>query len=349
MIETNYKDIFEIEKKVLDDIDSDLYPFLEFWRSEKSEIIVHTSGSTGKPKEISISKKQMINSADATINHFKLKNQSTILSCLPLKYIGGKMMIVRGIKLKAKIILVKPKVNPFRNIEKKIDLLALTSLQLHNLTKESKNFRNIKLTLIGGGSLSEEIISKINKLPNEFYQTYGMTETVSHIAVRNLKKLSDNPNYKCLKGNTIRTNLKNQLIINSEYLNIESLTTNDLSKVSGNKEFTIFGRLDNIINSGGLKIPSLDIENQIKKTLKNDLFFIDKINCNKLGEKMIVIALEVVDLDRLKLSIKKIKDKKYRPKEIYLCSNFIYNQNQKVDKIKTKYSSIQQNNVHNIN
>ena len=64
---------------------------------------------------------------------------------------------------------------------------------------------------------------------------------------------------------------------------------------------------------------------------------------------MIVIALEVVDLDRLKLSIKKIKDKKYRPKEIYLCSNFIYNQNQKVDKIKTKYSSIQQNNVHNIN
>ena len=336
MIETNYKDLFNIDKEILDEIDPNLYSFLEFWKSNKKEIDVQTSGSTGIPKKIKISKEQMVASANATINHFNLKKNCTVLCCLPLKYIGGKMMIVRGVILKARILIIKPKAIPFKKINNEIDLLAITPLQLYNLLKQPQSFSNIKLTLIGGGKISEQVIEEIQSLPNQFFQSYGMTETVSHIAVRNLKNYFKNPNYQCLNGNTIDLGKNGQIIIKSDYLNIKSITTNDIGLKTDNQSFILKGRKGFIINSGGLKIDSNNIKNELKKTLKSELFFIDKIKCNKLGEKMILIASDKINLLDIKISINNIKDKKRRPKEVYIIDKFIFNNNQKIDILKTK-------------
>ena len=349
MLETNYIEIFNMKKEILDEIDGDLHSFLEFWSSKQKEIYVQTSGSTGKPKKIKISKEQMIESANATIMHFNLKKKCTILCCLPLKYIGGKMMIVRALILKASIIVTKPKTNPFGIIKKKVDLLAITPLQFYNLVKKTKIFKNIKLSLIGGGEISEQIIKEIQSLPNQFYQTYGMTETISHIAVRDLKKYTESHYYKCLENNSVTTNFNDQLVINSKHLKISSLTTNDIAKVTGNKHFKLVGRVDNIINSGGFKVSSESIEKLLNKTLQNKLFFIDKIKCEKFGEKVILIAKKEIKLEELVISIRKIKDKKKRPKEVYFTNYFIYNENQKIDRSKTKIKALSSNIIHKLN
>jgi o-succinylbenzoate---CoA ligase len=341
MLETNYKDIFKIDKKKLDQIDVEIFSLLEFWKSNKKEIKVSTSGSTGNPKKIKITRQQLINSAKATLKYFEIKENSTFLNCLPVKYIGGKMMIIRALIGKTNIILCKPSVIPFNKLLKEIDFIALTPLQLDGLLKNEKIFSKIRLAIIGGGTISERHIEQLKDVSTDCYQTYGMTETVSHIAVRNLKNYSENKSYKCLKNNTVTTNSNNQLIVNSKNLYISSLTTNDIAQITGNDEFIIKGRVGSIINSGGFKVSIESIEEMLSKSLKKRLFFIDHIKCDKLGEKIILIVDKRINLEEITSSINKIMDHKKRPKEIYYTPNFYYNENQKIDRLKTKKNAIQ--------
>ena len=258
-------------------------------------------------------------------------------------------MIIRGIIGKANFVLCKPSVNPVKKLHKEIDFMATTPLQLDSLLKNISIFSKIKLTIVGGGKVSEKQIDQLQNIPHDCYQTYGMTETVSHIAVRNLKKNTENNPFKCLENNSVTTNSNDQLVINSKYLKISSLTTKDVAKVTGNKYFTINGRVDNIINSGGFKVSSENIEELLYENFQNKLFFIDKIKCDKLGEKIILIADEKIKLEELVISIRKIKDKKKRPKEIYFTKRFFYNENQKIDRPKTKTKALTSNIIHKLN
>ena len=349
MIKTDYKEIFTIGKSLLDKIDPEIYNLLSFWKSDKEKITVNTSGSTGDPKTINISKKQMIASAENTLKYFDINENSTFLNCLPVKYIGGKMMLIRAIISKAKIVLCKPLANPIKKLDFEIDFIALTPLQLGYVLENINNFEKIKLAIIGGGLVSENLISKIQNVTTQCFQTYGMTETISHIAVRNLKNCSNKTPYKCLSDVKLGTNKKNQLIINSKNLNIENLVTNDKVKIISDKEFLFLNRIDSIINSGGLKINPEEIENKILKSLGDNNFFVDKIKNDKFGDEIILIALKKIKMNQLIESIKLLRDKKIRPKKIYIVDKFILNDNQKIDKLKSKNYALKSKKIHNLN
>ena len=276
MIKTDYKEIFTIGKSLLDKIDPEIYNLLSFWKSDKEKITVNTSGSTGDPKTINISKKQMIASAENTLKCFDINENSTFLNCLPVKYIGGKMMLIRAIISKAKIVLYKPLANPIKELDFEIDFIALTPLQLGYVLENINNFEKIKLAIIGGGLVSENLISKIQNVTTQCFQTYGMTETISHIAVRNLKNCSNKTPYKCLSDVKLGTNKKNQLIINSKNLNIENLVTNDKVKIISDKEFLFLNRIDSISSVAPFRIINIGNSKKIKlldfvKTIENSL------------------------------------------------------------------------------
>ncbi len=348
MITTNYKEIFNLDRAVLDEIDPEINKLLSFWESGKNKITVHTSGSTGNPKKINIYKNQMIESAKNTLHYFDIKNNSTFLNCLPVKYIGGKMMLIRAILSKSKIVLYEPSVNPINELNTEIDFIGLTPLQLNYLLEKKHIFKKIKLAIIGGGLVSENLISKIQNLTTNCFQTYGMTETISHIAVRNLKNCSNETPYNCLDDFKVGANKKNQLIINSKKLDIENLVTNDRIQIISNEEFVFLNRSDNMINSGGLKINPQEVENKILKSLGNNNFFIDKIKNDKFGEEIILIALKKIKIDLLIQSIKLLKDKKIQPKKIYIVDKFLFNDNQKIDKLKSKSYAFKLKNIHTI-
>ena len=339
IIKTNYEEIFNLSEKELNKIDPEIYNFLIFWKSKKSYITVQTSGSTGKPKNIKIRRNAIINSAKATLDYFKIKENSRFHICLPVKYIGGKMMLVRAILNKAEIILTKPEKNVAKDLNDPIDFSAMTSIQVENSLKE-KGFKNIKKLIIGGGPVSDTLIQKTQQQPTKCYQTFGMTETVSHIAIRELNKSNkDNP-YKCLNHVEISSNIDGNLIIKSPSLNIESLTTNDIVQITGLKEFKYIGRRDNIINSGGLKINPELLEKELGKTINTEGFFIDKIPDESLGEKVILIALKSIGAEKIKEAFKQIKDQKKIPKLMILSDQFYYTPNNKIDRKKTKLESL---------
>jgi O-succinylbenzoic acid--CoA ligase len=246
------------------------------------------------------------------------------------------MMLIRAIISKAKIILYKPLANPFIELNDNIDFIALTPLQLFNVAKKKKNFDKINLAIIGGGEISNQLILELQNISTNCYQTYGMTETISHIAVRNLKNCNDKTPYKCLDNISIDTNQNNQLIINSKQLNLKNLVTNDIIEKVNEKEFVYLGRKDNIINSGGLKINPKMLENEIQKSLHSTNFYIDKIKNEKLGEEVVLIALLDLKLDSLIESINTIKDKNTRPKKVFFTDKLFHNENQKLDRVKSK-------------
>jgi O-succinylbenzoic acid--CoA ligase len=339
VIRTNYQDIFSIGEDHLNKIDDDIFNFLKFWLSNKRSITVKTSGSTGKPKLIEISRETFMSSAKSTLEFFNLKQNSKFHCCLPVKYIGGKMMLIRAIINKGDIVLSKPTTNAVKNLNEIIDFSAMTALQATKSIHE-KEFKNIKRLIIGGGSISDSLINQLNETSTHCYQTFGMTETASHIAIRDLRKVKDDNRYECLDHVKISTNKNNQLVIKSKSLNINSVTTNDVIEISDNKYFKFIGRLDNIINSGGIKINPETIENQLSKTIKNDHFFIDKISDDMLGEKLILISLKAIDIKLIKKAVLNIKDHKLRPKLVLQNKEFYYTDNYKINRKKTLVESL---------
>lgn len=306
--------------------------FLLDWLDQKDYVIVKTSGSTGKPKNIKIKKKAMVNSAIATGDFFKLKPGDKVLHCLPSNFIAGKMMIVRAIVLGLELDMVEPAVLPLIDYEKDYVFSAFTPMQLKNFAKYLKN---IKTVIVGGGRVSNAIIDLIKDKKPNVYETYGMTETVSHIAVKKLNNFSGSNNDKyftTLPEIVVSQDERGCLVIDAPNLSDKKIVTNDIVKVASESSFQWLGRYDNVINSGGIKLYPEQIEFKLRDKIKEEFFIASKAD-DTLGEKLIlVIEGEKRDIDH---SVFEGLDKYENPKEINFISKFKVTASGKIHREKT--------------
>ena len=348
MISTNHINIFKLKKESLDRIDEHLHPFLIEWKNKSTIVSTHTSGSTGIPKKIDIEKKHMIASAKATIDYFKLKEGNTFLICLPIKSIGGKMMLIRSLLLKGKIILIKPGKNPIENLNVNVDFCAVTPMQLINCLKDEFKLNYIDKLIIGGAPLSHSIIEVLKPLKTKCYHTFGMTETISHIAVKKLNNTETIEDFRCLNHVQISSNTEGNLIVKSNKIGIESITTSDVVEITGNKTFKWIGRVDNIVNSGGVKISPESIEKELAKILPIDTFFTTSISDLELGEKLILISKSKNKLTTIFKAIQCISDKILRPKSIYIIDDFEYTLSSKINRPISKEIALKTKPIQNL-
>ncbi len=292
--------IFETTEKLLDfvrDNTPEHYNFLLDLFDKKDYIIAKTSGSTGKPKEIKILKKYLINSAKKTIDFFNLQPNTSALLNLSSDFIAGKMMWVRAIIGGWQLDVVSPE---NKAIKKKLqqnnyDFGAMVPLQVD---ANIENIHKIEKLIIGGGVVSENLQNKIYNLPNEIFATYGMTETVTHIAVKPLNKKAIYNFYsttdfigfyRVLPQIKIDCDKRNCLVITATCISENPVITNDIVEIKDEKHFRWLGRYDNIINSGGIKLMPEEIEKKLAPHIKQK-FFIASIPDEKLGEKVILVV-----------------------------------------------------------
>ena len=321
----------EFEKKVLQ--------FLEDWFSHSETVSVQTSGSTGIPKVFEIEKKRMLNSAKMTCDFLGLKEGDTALLCLPVQYISGKMMLVRAIERKLKVIISVPSSAP--EISENVEFCAMTPLQVQNSLDKIHFIKNL---IIGGAAVSEKLksqisreLSTINHQPStNIYETYGMSETLSHIALKQISPVQEEY-FTVLNDVEISVDERNCLKIFAPKLNPEILQTNDIvelmhfdSAQGDKKQFKFLGRFDNVINSGGVKIFAEELENLVKKHIDRDLVFLGKTD-EILGEKL-VLVIEGSEDGNLKSQISNLKfeNKFHSPKEIFFLEKFPRAENGKV-------------------
>lgn len=311
--------------------------FLEEWFSESETVKVQTSGSTGIPKVFDIEKKKMINSAEMTCDFLGLKEGNTALICLPVEYISGKMMIVRSMVKELRLIVVHPSTKPLEHINDEVDFCAMTPLQVENSLDKLHLIKNL---IIGGAAVSESLKTKITQTlqfsnsPTRIFETYGMSETLSHIALKQIFPLTEDY-FTVFENVTISKDERGCLKIFAPNLNAEVLQTNDLVEIkSDNKQFRFLGRIDNIINSGGAKIFPEQLESLVKKKIPNEVVFLG-LNDESLGQKLILV-IEGEESENLieKISAMPFEKNFHKPKEIIFIGKIPRTPNGKINRIE---------------
>ncbi|WP_431134453.1 AMP-binding protein [Psychroserpens mesophilus] len=303
--------------------------FLLDWLDSKDHVMVSTSGTTGLPKMIKLSKAAMVNSAIMTGDFFGINPGNKALHCLPSRYISGKMMLVRAMILGLELDMIAPTLYPAYDDEKHYDFCAMIPLQLKN---SLNRLHNIKTLIVGGASVSKPLIEKVQTLNTNIFETFGMTETISHIAV---KKLNQNPThikgFKVLPHVSISKDNRGCLVIDAPKLSKDTIVTNDVVELISEHQFELVGRYDNMINSGGVKVFPELIELKLQDLIQHR-FFIASEKDNDFGQKVIlVIESQNTDFDKDVFS----QLEKYEiPKAVYNIPKFIETETGKLQRKK---------------
>lgn len=282
------------------------FNFLSRWFSSDPFIEVKTSGSTGIPKQIHVNKDAMRKSAHASIKYFNLKPQQSVLIALPLHYIAGIMMTVRALEANMDIYLTSPSSNPLQTINQKFDFAPFTPMQMSIMLEEGmKNkLEQIETILLGGSSISDALSKKIQSLKCKIFSSYGMTETLSHIALRRINGKLREETYHPLPGVHISYSKNKTLAIETPWTK-EQLITTDLITIHQDGSFTFIGRDDATINSGGIKLHPEELE-AILAPLISCPFALSSIEDKILGEALILVTEQNINFKEflLKASLK---------------------------------------------
>lgn len=322
-----------------DDDENALFIFCRQWFSSITAFEQKTSGSTGLPKTIMITRAQMLLSAQMTLDYLKISGkETTALVCLSPAYIAGKMMLVRAFIAKMNIVFVSPCANPLTKTETAIDFTALVPYQIKNVLENpqtTQKVNTIKTILVGGAPINHYLETLIKeRTSNTIFQTFGMTETISHIALRDVKNERE---YHTI-GDVVIEEVNDRLCITSSLTSDKPLLTNDVVKITSPKSFLWLGRSDNVINSGGIKIQIEILEKEIdilftKNNIRNR-FFIFSIPDKNFGEA-IAIALEGSP-QKFDETLFKNLDFKSKPVKCFYTPKFEETPTQKIDRIKTQ-------------
>ena len=278
-----------------------LEEFLEEWNNPSPYVHVQTSGSTGAPKPMLVEKQRMLNSARITCDFLGLREGDTALLCMSLDYIAGKMMVVRSIERGLKLISVEPSGHPLATPHSPLDFAAMVPMQVYNslqVPEEKERLMRIRHLIIGGGAIDDALASALKNFPNHVWSTYGMTETLSHIALRCLNGPEASEWYTPFPSVKVSLNEDHCLVIDAPLVCPSRLVTNDIAELSSgtvpNMKFRILGRKDNVICSGGIKIQIETVERQLRPHLQAP-FLITKRPDAKFGEAVVLLTEGAVD------------------------------------------------------
>ena len=315
-----------------------LEDFLSEWNNGSDRVLVHTSGSTGKPKPMMVEKKRMLNSARITCDFLGLKPGDSALLCMSLDYIAGKMVVVRSIERHLHLISVSPSGHPLKDINLKdanvkdvngeITFAAMVPMQVYNtlqVPEERERLTHVRHLIIGGGAIDASLEKELRSLPGNIaiWSTYGMTETLSHIALRRINGTEASEWYQPFDSVKISQTDEGCLVIDAPLVCAETLVTNDIVEIESyiynkvekhDKEekhekveklrFRIKGRKDNVICSGGIKIQIEEVEALLKPHLEKP-FMIAKKKDEKFGE-IAVLLTEDEDLKKVEATIRRL-------------------------------------------
>ena len=311
--------------------------FIDEWNNDSAYVEVKTSGSTGEPKRMLVEKRRMLNSARITCDFLGLKPGDTALLCMSTDYIAGKMMVVRSIERGLKLIEVPPCGHPLNNVQcsmvrsssaglqgknGQLAFAAMVPMQVYNslqVPEEKERLMAIRHLIIGGGAIDEAMEAELRTFPHAVWSTYGMTETLSHIALRRISGPEASEWYMPFPTVKLSTTDEGCLVIDAPEVCAQTLTTNDIVELKSDGRFRIRGRKDNVICSGGIKIQIEEVEQILKKYMRVP-YIISKRKDEKFGE--IVVLLTEGDTAEAQTICEQVLPKYHQPK-VYLHVNQI--------------------------
>jgi len=323
------------------------YDFIKRWLSGKAHFDLQTSGSTGTPKKISVTRNQLSQSAAMTGRALALNAGTKALVVLNIDYVAGLMMLVRGMELNWELTIMEPTANPLLLLDETLqfDFTALVPMQLIACLENSQTnsrLNSLGKILLGGAPVGVALSEKILIMDFPVYLSYGMTETVSHVALKRLNGPHVKDEYFLLPEVNAGTDERGCLYISGPMTNFEIIQTNDLAKLTGESAFKWLGRIDNVINSGGVKIILDGVDEHIAKVfykINYDAAFFSWYQPDeKLGQKLVLIVEGTSDTFSEQMLIAEIRTalSAYEiPKHVYFANQFLKTKTEKTDKRRT--------------
>ena len=292
-----------------------LEEFLAEWHNDSPFVRVKTSGSTGAPKPMMVEKRRMLNSARITCDFLGLREGDTALLCMSLDYIAGKMMVVRSIERNLKLLSVPPSGHPLAtvNASSPLDFAAMVPMQVYNtlqVPEERARLMQVRHLIIGGGAIDEAMEAELRTFPHAVWSTSGMTETLSHIALRRLNGPAASEWYMPFPSVSISQTPDGCLVIDAPEVCPEPLVTNDIVEIFSSR-FRILGRKDNVICSGGIKIQIEEVERQLRPHLHAP-YLLSKRQDGKFGE--IAVLLTEGSVEEARHICERVLPKYHQPK-----------------------------------
>lgn len=330
-----------------DEFETSTLRFIRDWIGGRREIEIHTSGSTGTPKKITITREQMMASATATQRALSLKKGDTALVCLDTRYIAGQMMLVRCFTTGMAIRAITPSANPLQHLpdDDEIDFASFVPYQLHSILRSNSASRldEIPTIIVGGAPLSVEDEELLQQFGCRVYVTYGMTETVSHVALRQVNGPEKSKYYRALPGIDLEVDGRSCLIVDCPYISAK-LTTNDVVNLIDRTTFEWLGRFDNVINSGGIKVYPEVLENELEPLIRGmnlaNRFVVSSVADPGFGEKVVLVLEErspgAIDKVRILSDLQGLFPKYGAPKALLTEFPFPETPNGKVDRQELK-------------
>ena len=310
----------------------DVLDFLSDWMDDSEYIELNTSGSTGTPKPIRLSKKTMIQSAQMTAKFLALQSGNSALLCLPARYIAGMMMIVRAYCNGWELYCMEPRSIP--SLFFHVDFAAMTPMQIHHLLTDAKQSIPIQTLILGGGVIPPQLEKLLLTLRNiHIFHTYGMTETASHIAMRKIGESY----FQALPGIQFYKDERSCLIVHAPMLELPPLYTNDIVELLNSQQFIWKGRIDNVINSGGIKLYPEQIEHKLQPLIKRP-FFVMGVPDERLGEKCVLILegmMDEPDILELNASMRAILSRYEMVKSCHFIPKFVRTLTGKISRKET--------------
>lgn len=328
-IKINGKSLLVSDKKFQIDLDKSLEYQLKQLLSDEDSISISTSGSTGTPKVIELKKEHIWNSARATLDFLDVFSGSRALLCMSPDHIGGLMMVARSIVGDLDLYPVKASSNPLESVSGDFDFAAMVPLQVE---ESLGHIDRIKTLIIGGGPLKPSLEEVLKSRPGAIFHTYGMTETISHVAMRRVSGPESSDFYKALPGVSFSVDERGCLVINARAIGVQGLITNDIVDLRDDRRFIWRGRADNAINSGGIKLIPEQLERKIGNIGYD--YFLAGMKDEKWGERLVMIieSTEPTDIDKSFLS--GYLERFEVPKDIYLLEHFQRTDSGKVNRPK---------------
>jgi O-succinylbenzoic acid--CoA ligase len=332
--EENWREFIESRLNKSSEWEQQLFEFMLIWLGEDDRVEVQTSGSSGQPSTWKVSKSAMISSAQLTANYFNCKEGTSALLCLPGSFIAGKMMLVRAMTMGWKLTTMKPSAMPFEFIREPYDFAAFTPMQLASLQDMAVQLLSrFGAVIIGGAAVPETLRKQLARRCSNLYETYGMAETLSHIAVRRLA-MEEIP-FQTFQGIQIKVDSNGRLQIAAPHVQQEFIQTNDIVELIGPNSFYYKGRIDRMINSGGIKLFAEVIEQKLQGCL-NVPFTIASMGDDVLGQKVVLCIESNVPVNREELLRKTALylDRYEVPKEIIVFEKLERTESGKIKIIK---------------
>lgn len=326
----------------------DLYLFLNEWFDASPVITVHTSGSTGVPKELVVRKDRMMQSARLTCEFLNLQAGDTALLCMNLRYIGAMMMVVRSLVAGLNLVVRPASGHPLSDVEVPLKFVAMVPLQVYNTLRvpaERKRLEHTDILIIGGGAVDDSLEAELKTIPIAAYSTYGMTETLSHIALRRLNGEAASKCYYPFPSVELSLSAENTLIVKAPLICDDVLQTNDIACLCSDGGFTIAGRKDNVINSGGIKIQAEEMENRLQPFIPVP-FAVTAVPDPCLGQALTLLIAGKPDIKELENKLQAVLETYYRPKHIFITELIPQTENGKIDRTGCRILAQQMNRLH---